>query len=100
MAQPLPPLFGGREVSLFSQSLETEQKQGHGATPRWRQAQNVARPMAGKATPAAASESRTILVALLWLLAFAAAELLLNQPQLMPAVPGTELRLISVPIAL
>jgi signal transduction histidine kinase len=46
------------------------------------------------------AESRTVMVALLWLLAFAAAELLFNQPQLVPAVPGTELRLISVPMAL
>jgi signal transduction histidine kinase len=46
------------------------------------------------------SESRAVAVALLWLIAFGAAELLLNQPQLMPTLRGTELRLISVPMAL
>jgi hypothetical protein len=45
-------------------------------------------------------ESRAVVVALLWFLAFAVAELLLNRPQFMPTVPGTDLRLISVPMAL
>ena len=40
------------------------------------------------------------MTALLWLAGFALAQLLLNQPQLVPTVPGTELRLISVPMAL
>jgi signal transduction histidine kinase len=45
-------------------------------------------------------ETRAVVVGLLWFLAFTLAELLLNQPQFMPTVPGTDLRLISVPMAL
>src|SRR5437868_1695193 len=86
MAESLPPAFGGRDYSIFSQSSELGQKQ---ATGTW--------PGSAAAEP---GESRAIVVALLWLLAFGLAELLLNQPRLMPTVPGTELKLISVPIAL
>jgi signal transduction histidine kinase len=41
-----------------------------------------------------------VLTALLWLGVFAFAELLFNQPQLVPVIPGTDLRLISVSMAL
>lgn len=102
MTDSVPPAFGGREVSQFSQSFETGQKQGADTRAIWA----GARPRSGAHAATAArdeadsGESRAVVVALLWLLAFAAAEFLLNQPWLMPTAPGTELRLISVPIAL
>ena len=97
MTESVSPIFGGREVSEFSQSSEAGQKQGIEG-PETRSGSGRAE-VAGRA-PRQSSESRAVMVALLWLLAFAAAELFFNQPQLMPAVPGTELRLISVPLAL
>jgi signal transduction histidine kinase len=89
MAETLPPAFGGRDFSLFSQSFASGQKKAIDNEPIW----------PGKTAPETA-EPRAIIMALLWLLAFSLAELLLNQPQLAPVVPGTELRLISVPMAL
>lgn len=89
MAGMLPPAHGGRDFSLFSQSLRSGQGHGGGGGATW----------PGSAV-ADRGESRAIVIAFLWLLTFAAAELALNQPQLTPVVPGTELRLISVPMAL
>jgi signal transduction histidine kinase len=61
---------------------------------------NRARAEIGTRAHPDSGESRAVMVALVWLLAFGAAELFLNQPWLMPTVPGTELRLISMPMAL
>src|SRR5881392_1722472 len=101
MAEFVPPLFGGRKSSDLSQSFETGQQQGTSTANAWpveiARSANAARSQSPMRTEAGASDSRAVLVAMLWLAAFAAAELLLNQPQLMPVVPGTELRLISMP---
>jgi signal transduction histidine kinase len=101
MADTLPPMFGGRGFSVFSQSLGEDQKQSDQGFTRLSAGQDSARllPLNGPAA-APAADSRSIALALLWLLGFAVAELLLNRPGLMPTVPGTELRLISAPMAL
>jgi signal transduction histidine kinase len=82
----------------------TGQKPGTATREKWSGAStrltSGARAEATRRANADSSESRAIAVALLWLLAFGAAELFLNQPQLMPTLPATELRLISVPMAL
>jgi signal transduction histidine kinase len=82
----------------------TGQKPGTAIQEKWSGAStrltSGARAEATRRANADSSESRAIAVALLWLLAFGATELFLNQPQLMPTLPGTELRLISVPMAL
>ncbi len=104
MAEFVPPLLGGRESSGLSRSFDTGQKQGASTANAWpveiARSANAARPRSFMRTEAGASDSRAVVVALLWLVAFAAAELLLNRPQLMPTVPGTELRLLSMPMAL
>ena len=104
MPDTVPPIFGGRESSNLSQSLETVQKRGSDTERTWpgdaSRSLDVAAVGAMDRDSSVAGESRAVVVALLWLAAFAVAELLLNQPQLMPTVPGTELRLISVPMAL
>jgi signal transduction histidine kinase len=104
MADSVPPAFGDREVLQFFQSVEPGQEQETDTKGMWPRARTRART--GPRARAAASEfpdsgeSRAVIVALLWVLAFAAAEFLFNQPQLMPTAPGTELRLVSVPMAL
>jgi signal transduction histidine kinase len=92
-------MFGGRSVSEFSQSFDTGQKLEPSAGA-WRQAPRDVQSVAQRAAAPDSGESRAVAIALLWLLAFAAAELLLNQPRLMPTLPGTELRLLSLPMAL
>ena len=104
MTESMPPPFGGREFSDLSQVVETGEKRRFDAERIWADA--APRPPSGTRIGATvddgeeADEWRAVIAALLWLIAFAAAELLLNHPQLMPTVPGTELRLISVPMAL
>src|SRR5882724_11670292 len=104
MAEFVPPLFGGRESSGLSRSFDTGQKQGTNTANAWpveiARSANAARTRLPVRAEAGTSDSRGVVIALLWLVAFAAAELVLNQPQLMPVVPGTELRLISMPMAL
>src|SRR5438105_5326702 len=104
MAEFVPPLFGGRKSSDLSRSFDTGQKQGTRTANLWpvgiARPAHAARPQSPMRTEAGASDSRAVVVALLWLVAFAAAELLLNRPQFMPTVPGTELRLLSMPMAL
>src|SRR5690348_15073583 len=101
MADTLPPKFGRRGFPFFAQLFGEQKEQGNPALPPLSAGQNVARllPLNGPAA-APAADSRSVVVALLWLAGFAAAELLLNRPGLMPTVPGTELRLISAPMAL
>ena len=99
MADTLPPLFGGRGFS--SQAFDEEQKWGDPGLTRLSAGLGAARPLPpGGPAAAAAADSRSIALAFLWLVGFAVAELLLNRPGLMPTVPGTELRLISAPMAL
>jgi signal transduction histidine kinase len=104
MADSVPPAFGDREVFQLFQSVEPGQAQETDTKRIWPRGRT--RAQTGSRARAAASEfpdsgeSRAVTVALLWVLAFAAAEFLFNQPQLMPTAPGTELRLISVPMAL
>jgi signal transduction histidine kinase len=104
MAESVPPAFGEREVSEFSQLVEAGQKQGSDirarSTPALTRAPRGARTAADVRSGIDSAESRAVVVALIWLLAFGAAEFLLNQPWLLPTAPGTELRLISIPIAL
>jgi signal transduction histidine kinase len=100
MAEFVPPFPGGREISDFSQRVETGQKAGStGGADAVRVQRPTTRLPFEQSSPDSA-ESGTVLIALLWLAAFAAVELLLNLPQLMPTFPGTDLRLISVPMAL
>jgi len=101
MADTLPPKFGRRGFPFFAQSFGEQKEQGNPALPPLSAGHNVARllPLNGPAA-APAADSRSVVVALLWLAGFAAAELLLNRSGLMPTVPGTELRLISAPMAL
>lgn len=95
MAEFVPPTRGGRDVD-FSRLIENGQRHNRGgAKPGV-----SACPALSVAKEVAGADSRSVIVALLWLVAFGAAQLLFNQPQLMPTVPGTDLRLISVPMAL
>ena len=87
MADTLPPLLGGRRFSASFQALP-------------RQARAVSDAGVGAASANEATDSRAITLAFLWLALFAAAEVLLNLPSWASSVPGTELRLISAPMAL
>src|SRR5690242_7762937 len=96
MAQLLPPLFGGRASSIFSQGRTNKNNQ----QPYLGCDQPMGTLLPVDAVPRTDSDSRSIATAMLWLGLFAAAQWLFNQPQLMPVMPGTELRLLSVPMAL
>ena len=101
MSDTLPPLFGGHGFSVFPQAFGEEHKQADPGFERISAGQNAVRlfpPNGPAAAPAA--DSRSVALALLWLVGFTAAELLLNRPGFMPTVPGSELRLISAPMAL
>lgn len=86
MADTLPPLFGGRR--FFTYFRPPPQDPGSGPSN------------AKSHATASPADSRSIGIAFLWLAAFAAAQILLNLPALSSTVPGTELRLISAPMAL
>src|SRR6185312_10047489 len=97
MADILPRAFGGRLLALFSQRDEQNRS---AFNPQWPEllAHDLAPPGVEPSSRRGASNSPVI--ALLWLALFGAAQLLFTQPELMPLVPGTDLRLISVPMAL
>ena len=97
MADILPRAFGGRLLALFSQRDEQNR---NAFNPQWPEllAHDLAPPGVEPSSRRGASNSPVI--ALLWLALFGAAQLLFTQPELMPLVPGTDLRLISVPMAL
>jgi signal transduction histidine kinase len=101
MADLLPRAFGGRLFSVFPQSFSKEENRDtldqawlrsdlHGRALASSRSQSSGRPL----------DSHSPAITLLWLALFGAAQLLFNQPELMPSVPGTDLRLISVPMAL
>jgi signal transduction histidine kinase len=104
MAESVPPIIGGREIPEFSQTPEAELKRDAESRRNGRRGPTHVSNFVGAGAAvrgeAEADESRVVIVALLWLLAFASAELLFNQPELVLTVPGTELRLISIPMAL
>jgi hypothetical protein len=97
MAHSALPLFGDRVISFISQPLggDLERKPERAVTPM-----ETARPQQFESHESEADDSRSIGISLLWLAAFATAQLLLNQPQLVPSVAGTELHLLSAPMAL
>ena len=104
----MPPVGGGDDFLSYSQPLRA----GNGTSGGRRHARPWARragsgagfPSASKDDSRAATarwgDSHAILVTLLWLGAFAVAEYVFTLPGLLPTVPGTDLRLISLPIAL
>jgi signal transduction histidine kinase len=102
MAETLPPLFGGRIFSVLFQSSGTksEAKKMAPKRPTLRRLGDLDPVAANRSQPQTNGDSRAVLTALLWLGVFAFAELLFNQPQLVPVIPGTDLRLISVSMAL
>jgi len=93
MADTLPPTFGGRRFTVFSDSP------AHGEN-RHEPASDLAAVQANRAASLRTAEARPVVVAFFWLAAFSLSQLLFNLPAFSSTVPGTELPLISAPMAL
>ena len=100
MAEMMPPLFGGRDFFGFFQSLGRRDEAKKPEARRAAVLESLDARVASQLRPAVPGDSRSVSRAFVWLALFAVAQLLLNQPQLVPVIPGTDLRLISVPMAL
>jgi signal transduction histidine kinase len=96
MAEFLPPMPGGREVSKFSQAFSGENRRRGSTRPPGDERNGSPGPISSPE----ASDSRSVAAALLWLIAFTAAQFLFNQPAFVLIVPGTDIRLISVSMAM
>jgi signal transduction histidine kinase len=96
MDESLPPVRGGRRNFEFSQFHETSGTRSNGGT----EARAALRGRLVTGDEPAQTDSRSIVVAFLWLAAFTTAQFLFGQFQLMPNLPGSQLSLISVPMAL
>ena len=73
MADTLPPTFGGRRFTVFSDSP------AHGEN-RHEPASDLAAVQANRAASLGAAEARPVVVAFFWLAAFSLSQLLLNLP--------------------
>jgi signal transduction histidine kinase len=103
MAEILAPLFGGRIFSVLFQPPPGGKDEPTEISPKRAPVRRLnafdPRP-ANRPGRATAGDSLAVLTALLWLGIFALAEFGFNLPQLVPLMPATDLRLISVPMAL
>lgn len=104
----VPPARSGDDFLSLSQAFGGyPQAKGRASPekvwpPRRRWTAERTRASAAKKAPAPASsdDSASIIASLLWFAAFAVAEYVFTLPQLLPTMPGTDLRLISIPMAL
>lgn len=104
----VPPARSGDDFLSFSQAFgdysqaagRASSKQSRDRRREWAPARTRRFATEKPAAIAGAADSASILASLLWFAAFAAAEHVFTLPQLLPTMPGTDLRLISIPMAL